>query len=126
MKTIIEKIDKGLVGCLITPNVISSINSLIDVVTEQQKEIEFLKNWRIEHMDEHLNLKPYTAMRSTEELFVHVKPEKTYKAVIHIDKQQGDVREKVEKYLAHQPEFYLRAKRVIKCASEILAIVKGE
>ena len=55
---VLEKLDRGLVGCLLTLNTIDSINYLIDVATEQQKEIEFLNDWRIEHIDEHLNLKP--------------------------------------------------------------------
>jgi hypothetical protein len=75
-----EKIDINLVGCLLTPSTINSINSLIDVLTEQQKEIDLLKQMRTHDMSDHLlewhiveKTQPYTAMRSTGKLVAKYK-----------------------------------------------------
>lgn len=112
-------------------------NDLIDVLTEQQKEIEFLKDWRIEHMDEHLNLKPHTAMRSTgkkkESIIIECqwcgashsedKPFRHYDGCHKDIKPQENVKKRLKTYLTNNIGLNNNLEFI---ADRILAIVKGE
>lgn len=132
------------------------LNSLIDVVTEQQKEIEALKQYRNCHIDWHRdnNPKPYTAMRSTGDGFSKAKDIKPLQRkdvygyckcpeplpchrhtpamcsyCSKSIKQKDDVREKLIQLLKDENRISVISGTPItpiELADKILAIVKGE